>query len=90
VQPLLAALGRYDVGSATAPSSPAFPPQQQNAGLQIAHARGRRARLAGVRPRACRPAFRSAKVRDDFDAGLAFLRKSGRFDAICRRCLGGD
>jgi polar amino acid transport system substrate-binding protein len=34
-----------------------------------------------------RPVFRSAKVRDDFDAGLAELRRSGRYRAIYRKYL---
>ncbi|WP_374400449.1 substrate-binding periplasmic protein [Niveibacterium sp.] len=40
-----------------------------------------------ARPQDYRPVFRSAKVRDDFNAGLALLKKSGRYRAIYDKYL---
>ena len=40
-----------------------------------------------ARPQDYRPVFRSAKVRDDFNTGLALLKKSGRYRAIYDKYL---
>ncbi|MDR7305303.1 hypothetical protein [Rhodoferax saidenbachensis] len=39
---------------------------------------------------AYRPVFRDAKIRDDFNAGLAALKKSGHFKAIYQKYLGDN
>jgi polar amino acid transport system substrate-binding protein len=46
--------------------------------------------LPAADARAYRPVFRSAKVRDDFNASLAYLRKAGRYAAIYKRYLEGE
>ncbi len=40
-----------------------------------------------ARPQDYRPVFRSARVRDDFNAGLAQMKKSGRYKAIYDKYL---
>ena len=46
--------------------------------------------LPAADARAYRPVFRNAAVRDDFNAGLAWLRKSGRYGAIYQHYLDGE
>lgn len=41
-----------------------------------------------LNPMDYRPVFRDAKVRDDFNAGLAAIKKSGHFKAIYQKYLG--
>ncbi|GAA5173210.1 hypothetical protein GCM10025771_00190 [Niveibacterium umoris] len=43
--------------------------------------------FAVVRPEDYRPVFRSARIRDDFNAGLAQIKKSGRYKAIYDKYL---
>ncbi len=43
--------------------------------------------FARINPRDYRPVFDDPKVRNDFNEGLAFLRKTGRYQAIYRQYL---
>jgi len=90
VQPLLLALGRYDVVVSDRTIFTYFSRQQQKAdpGFRMPpldeHA------LPPADTRAYRTVFRDATVRDDFNAGLAWLRKSGRYAAIYHHYLYGE
>lgn len=89
-QPKLLALGRYDVVISDRTIFAHYVSVQQKADPAFrmpavdAHA------LPAADPRAYRPVFRAAAVRDDFNAGLAWLRQSGRYDAIYQRYLALD
>lgn len=89
VQPLLLALGRYDVVVCDRTIFTYFSRQQQRADPKFRMPRVNEHPLPAADARAYRPVFRSARVRDDFNAGLAFLRKSGRYDAIYKHYLDG-
>ena len=87
VQPLLLALGRYEVVLSDRSifqyyalqqrlKDPSFvmPPVEQHA-------------FTVVDPDNYRPVFRDAAIRDDFNAGLDYLRKTGRYRAIYDKYL---
>lgn len=90
VQPLLLAMGRYDVVVCDRTIFTYFAKQQQKADPTFRMPAVDQHPLPVADARAYRPVFRSAEVRDDFNAGLAYLRKSGRYDAIYRRYLDGE
>jgi polar amino acid transport system substrate-binding protein len=90
VQPLLLALGRYDVVVCDRTIFTYYSRQQQKADPKFRMPDVDAHPLPAADPRAYRPVFRSAQVRDDFNAGLAYLRKSGRYDAIYRRYRDGE
>ena len=90
VQPLLLALGRYDVVVCDRTIFTYYSRQQQKADPKFRMPEVDVHPLPAPDARAYRPVFRSARVRDDFNAGLAHLRKSGRYDAIYRRYLDGE
>lgn len=46
-------------------------------------------RFVKLNPQDYRPIFRDPAIRDDFNAGLRQLKKSGRFDEIYRHYVGG-
>jgi polar amino acid transport system substrate-binding protein len=89
VQPLLLALGRYDVVVCDRTIFTYFSRQQEKSDPKFRMPAVAEHPLPAADARAYRPVFRSAKVRDDFNAGLAFLHKSGRYDAIYKRYLDG-
>ncbi len=87
VQPMLLALGRYEVVLSDRSifqyyalqqhlKDPSFvlPPVQQHA-------------FTVADPKNYRPVFRDPAIRDDFNAGLAYLHKSGRYRAIYDKYL---
>ncbi|WP_028102163.1 substrate-binding periplasmic protein [Pseudoduganella violaceinigra] len=43
-----------------------------------------------LNPMDYRPVFRDSTIRDDFNAGLKYLKESGRFQAIYSKYLAGD
>ncbi len=90
VQPLLLALGRYDVVVCDRTIFTYYLRQQQKADPKFRMPDVAVHPLPAADARAYRPVFRSARVRDDFNAGLAYLRKSGRYDAIYRHYLDGE
>ena len=89
VQPQLLAMGRYDVVVSDRTIFTYYLRQQQKTDLKFRMPPVDEHRLPAADPRAYRPVFRDAAVRDDFNAGLAWLRKSGRYDAIYHRYLYG-
>ncbi len=89
VQPLLLTLGRYDVVVSDRTIFTYHARQQQKADPDFRMPPVDVHPLPAADPRAYRPVFRSAAVRDDFNAGLAHLRKSGRYAAIFKRYLDG-
>lgn len=90
VQPLLLALGRYDVVVCDRTIFTYYSRQQQKADPAFRMPAVDAHVLPAADARAYRPVFRSAAVRDDFNAGLAYLRKTGRYRAIYQRYLNGD
>lgn len=90
MQPLLLALGRYDVVVSDRTIFTYYSRQQLKADPTFRMPAVDKHLLPAADARAYRPVFRDAAVRDDFNAGLAYLRKSGRYDAIYRRYLYGD
>lgn len=90
VQPLLLALGRYDVVVSDRTIFRYYLHQQQKIDPSFRMPAVDVHRLPPPDPRDYRPVFRDAAVRDDFNAGLAWLRKSGRYDAIYQRYLTGQ
>ena len=90
VQPLLLAMGRYDVVVSDRTIFTYFLRQQQKRDPTFRMPPYDQHRLPAADPRHYRPVFRRAAVRDDFNAGLAWLRKSGRYDAIYHRYLYGE
>ncbi len=89
VQPQLLALGRYDmvVSDRTIFSYYSKLQERRDPGFHMppvdAHL------LPAPNARDYRPVFRDARLRDDFNAGLAWLRKSGRYGAIYQMYLDG-
>jgi polar amino acid transport system substrate-binding protein len=90
VQPLLLALGRYDVVVCDRTIFTYYSRQQQKADPTFRMPAVDQHPLPAADARAYRPVFRSAAVRNDFNAGLAYLRKSGRYAAIYRHYLDGE
>lgn len=89
VQPLLLALARYDVVVSDRTIFTYYLRQQQKVDPSFRMPAVDIHRLPPPDPRDYRPVFRDAAVRDDFNAGLAWLRSSGRYGAIYRRYLSG-
>lgn len=88
-QPLLLALGRYDVVVSDRTIFSYYVRQHQQADPGFRMPQVDVHPLPPPDPRDYRPVFRSAAVRDDFNAGLAYLRRSGRYNAIYKRYLDG-
>lgn len=87
VQPLLLALGRYDAVLSDRTIFQYFVLQQQKADPAFLAPAVDEQALTPVDPRDYRPVFRDAAIRDDFNAGLEQLRKSGRYKAIYDKYL---
>lgn len=90
VQPKLLALGRYDVVVSDRTIFTYYLRQQQKSDPAFRMPPIDEHLLPAADMRAYRPVFRDARVRDDFNAGLAFLRKSGRYGAIYQHYLSGE
>ncbi len=90
VQPQLLALGRYDVVVSDRTIFTYYLKQQQEADSSFRMPAVDEHLLPAPDARAYRPVFRDAAVRDDFNAGLAWLRKSGRYGAIYHHYLEGE
>lgn len=87
VQPLLLALGRYDAVLSDRTIFQYYSALQQRADPQFVAPAVDEHALTPPDPRDYRPVFRDAAVRDDFNAGLEQLRKSGRYKAIYDKYL---
>jgi polar amino acid transport system substrate-binding protein len=90
VQTRLLALGRYDVVVSDRTIFTYYSRQQQKTDPSFRMPAVDEHPLPPADARAYRPVFRDAALRDDFNAGLAWLRKSGRYGAIYRRYLYGE
>ncbi|MDL2354454.1 MAG: transporter substrate-binding domain-containing protein [Pseudomonadota bacterium] len=90
VQPRLLALGRYDAVVSDRTIFAYYARQQERADPRFRMPAVDEHQLPPADPRAYRPVFNDATVRDDFNAGLAWLRKSGRYAAIYQRYLSGE
>lgn len=89
-QPQLLAMGRYDVVVSDRTIFTYYARQHERRDPRFRMPPVDEHALPKANPRDYRPVFRDARVRDDFNAGLAWLRKSGRYDAIYARYLNGE
>ncbi|MDC8758713.1 substrate-binding periplasmic protein [Janthinobacterium fluminis] len=87
-QPLLLAMGRYDVVLSDRTIFQYYSRLQQLADPNFVAPDVDEHALTPLDPRDYRPVFRDAAIRDDFNAGLEQLRKSGRYKAIYDKYLG--
>ncbi|MEC5159594.1 polar amino acid transport system substrate-binding protein [Janthinobacterium sp. CG_23.3] len=87
VQPLLLSLGRYDVVLSDRTIFQYFSALQRRADPHFVLPAVEEHALPPPDPRDYRPVFRDAAVRDDYNAGLEQLRKSGRYKAIYGKYL---
>ncbi|MET3133743.1 polar amino acid transport system substrate-binding protein [Oxalobacteraceae bacterium GrIS 1.11] len=87
VQPLLLALGRYDAVLSDRSIFQYYMLQQQKADPRFVAPELDEHALAPADTHAYRPVFRDPAIRDDFNAGLDQLRKSGRYLAIYKQYL---
>lgn len=87
VQPLLLALGRYDAVLSDRTIFQYYSALQRRADPNFVAPPVDEHPLTPPDPRDYRPVFRDAAVRDDFNAGLEQLRKSGRYKAIYDKYL---
>jgi polar amino acid transport system substrate-binding protein len=87
VQPLLLAMGRYDAVLCDRSIFRYFVLQQKKADPGFVMPEVVEHAFTRANPADYRPVFRDAAVRDDFNAGLAQLRKSGRYRAIYDKYL---
>lgn len=87
-QPLLLALGRYDVVLSDRTIFQYHVRQRRKRDPAFAMPAVDEHPFTRADPHDYRPVFRDAAIRDDFDAGLAQLRKSGRYRAIYAKYLG--
>lgn len=81
-QPLLLAMGRYDAVLSDLSIFRYYANRQQRSDPGFLMPAFDSHPLPLPDPRDYRPVFRDAAIRDDFDAGLAQLRKSGRYRQI--------
>lgn len=87
-QPLLLALGRYDVVLSDRTIFQYYVWQGRKRDPAFVMPAVDEHAFTRADPRDYRPVFRDAAIRDDFNAGLAQLRKSGRYRAIYAKYLG--
>lgn len=87
-QPELLTLGRYDVVVSDRAVFTYYARRKQRTDPNFHMPPVDEHPLPKADPRDYRPVFRDARIRDDFNAGLAWLRKSGRYDAIYAAYLG--
>jgi len=86
-QPFLLAQGRYDAVLSDRVIFRYFVLQQQKRTPGFVMPEVQAHPFIQPNPRDYRPVFRNAVIRDDFNAGLAWLRKSGREQAIYDKYL---
>lgn len=86
-QPQLLALGRYDVVLSDRTIFQYYTLLQQRANPAFVMPALDEHEFTTANPRDYRAVFRDPAVRDDFNAGLRWLRKSGRYRAIYERYL---
>lgn len=89
-QPQLLAMGRYDVVVSDRTIFTYYARQHERRDPAFHMPAVDEHPLPRANPRDYRPVFRDAAVRDDFNAGLAWLRKTGRYDAIYAHYLNGE
>lgn len=88
-QPQLLALGRYDVVVSDRTIFSYYSKLEERRDPRFRMPPVAAHTLPAADVRAYRPVFRDAAVRDDFNAGLAWLRKNGRYGAIYQHYLDG-
>lgn len=88
-QPMLLALGRYDIVLCDRAIFQYYMLQSKKADPSFIMPEVDVHAFARAVPANYRPVFRDAAIRDDFNAGLAQLRKSGRYKAIRDKYLKG-
>ncbi|WP_367185310.1 substrate-binding periplasmic protein, partial [Rugamonas sp.] len=86
-QPLLLALGRYDVVLSDRTIFQYYTLLQKRADPGFVMPALDAHEFTTANPADYRPVFRDAAIRDDFNAGLLWLHKSGRYRAIYERYL---
>lgn len=86
-QPLLLALGRYDVVLSDRTIFQYYMHEQARKDPAFRVPEVSEHAFTTADPRDYRPVFRSRTIRDDFNAGLEHLRKTGRYRAIYQKYL---
>jgi len=86
-QPMLLALGRYDTVLSDRTIFQYYTLQQQKRMPGFVMPEVEEHPFTEANPQDYRPVFRDAAIRDDFNAGLAWLRRTGRYRAIYDKYL---
>ncbi len=88
-QPALLDLGRYDVVLCDARVYRHYLKEEQRRNPAFRPQPVQQHDFTEPDPRDYRPVFHDAAIRDDFDAGLRFLKRSGRYQAIYDKYMKG-